>query len=61
MTTRPRSLLDDIKDAAERKEIVRLLHRYNWVKVRVYTYAGISRNGLWRKMQKHGIPGERPK
>jgi transcriptional regulator of acetoin/glycerol metabolism len=46
--------------SAERDALLRVIEQQGWVMSRVATHFGISRNTLYRKIKRHGIPLMRP-
>jgi transcriptional regulator of acetoin/glycerol metabolism len=46
--------------SAERSALLRVIEQYQWVMSRVAEHFGISRNTLYRKIKRHGIPLDRP-
>jgi transcriptional regulator of acetoin/glycerol metabolism len=42
--------------SAEREALLRVIEQHHWVMSRVATHFGISRNTLYRKIKRHGIP-----
>jgi transcriptional regulator of acetoin/glycerol metabolism len=41
---------------AEREALLRVIEKNDWVMSHVATQLGISRNTLYRKIKRHGIP-----
>ncbi len=46
--------------SAERDALLRVIEQHRWVMSRVASHFGISRNTLYRKIKRHGIPLSRP-
>lgn len=46
--------------SAERDALLRVIEQHHWVMSRVAAHFGISRNTLYRKIKRHGIPIVRP-
>ena len=47
-------------EGAERDALMRVIEQHGWVMSRVAEHFGISRNTLYRKIKRHGIPLTRP-
>ena len=47
-------------ESAERDALLRVIEQHRWVMSRVASHFGISRNTLYRKIKRHGIPLSRP-
>jgi len=45
--------------AAERQALLHVIEHNHWIMSRVAAQLGISRNTLYRKIKRHGIPLER--
>jgi transcriptional regulator of acetoin/glycerol metabolism len=52
----PASEQDISLEHAEREALLRVIEKYDWVMSHVATQLGISRNTLYRKIKRHGIP-----
>jgi transcriptional regulator of acetoin/glycerol metabolism len=47
-------------ESAERNALLRVIEQHHWVMSHVATHFGVSRNTLYRKIKRHGIPLSRP-
>jgi len=47
-------------ESAERDALLRVIEQHHWVMSRVASHFGVSRNTLYRKIKRHGIPLSRP-
>jgi transcriptional regulator of acetoin/glycerol metabolism len=47
-------------ESAERDALLRVIEQHHWVMSHVACHFGVSRNTLYRKIKRHGIPLSRP-
>jgi transcriptional regulator of acetoin/glycerol metabolism len=48
-------------ETAERDALLNVIEQHRWVMSRVAAHFGVSRNTLYRKIKRHGIPLSRPR